>query len=147
MNELQDLRDDPETAEALEQAERRRHPVVIADGDATALQQGPHSQPADPRGATAKGKPTGRLDENGDPELGSGTGSPSIVTLGADQTENEEESKERRRNIAKVLDDAEDDDAGTGPGAPAPPSQRPPPDPPPAPASPPQPALPDPLVP
>jgi uncharacterized protein involved in type VI secretion and phage assembly len=147
VGELQDLRDDPETAGAVEQAEQRKHPVVIADGDLTTLQQGPHSQPADPRGATARGKPTGRLDENGDPELGSGTGSPSIVVLGPNESKTEDEAAERRKHIAKVLDDAEDDGAGLGAGAPAPPAQKPPPDPGPAPQPEPQPAFPDPLVP
>jgi len=156
VSDLQDLRDDPETARSLEDAEHRKHPVVITDGDPTTLQQGPHSQPVDPRGATTKGKPTGRLDENGDPELGTGTGTPSIVDLGIDQGETEEEAAERRRQIAKTLDDAEDDDLGTGRGAAAPPAQRrdpalipspatpPPPPPPPRPA--PQYPLPDPWL-
>ncbi|MBR0654537.1 type VI secretion system Vgr family protein [Plastoroseomonas arctica] len=152
VRDLQDLRDDPETADELEEAEHRKHPVVIADGDLTTVQQGPHSQPADPRGATTKGKPTGRLDENGDPELGTGTGTPTIVDLGVDQGENDEESTERRRNIAKTLEDAESDDTGTGPGAPAPPAERrdpdliPTPALPPAPRPVPQPYLPDPWV-
>ncbi len=152
VGDLQDLRDDPATADALEQAEHRKHPVVIADSDPGTVQQGPLSQPADPRGATTKGRPTGKLDENGDPELGSGTGSPTIVDLGTDESESDEDAAERRRQIAKTLDDAQDDDLGTGPGAPAPPAQRRDPDLVPTPATPPTPRpapqfpLPDPWV-
>jgi uncharacterized protein involved in type VI secretion and phage assembly len=124
VDDLQDLRDDPATADSLEEAEHRKHPVVISGEDPTTLQRGPHSQPADPRGATTKGKPTGRLDANGDPEVGSGEGTPSIVEIGPDQSDTEEDRAERRRRIAKVLDDARDDDTGTGPGAPAPPAQK-----------------------
>jgi hypothetical protein len=124
VDDLQDLRDDPATADSLEEAEHRKHPVVISAEDPTTLQKGPHSQPADPRGATTKGRPTGRLDGNGDPEIGSGEGTPSIVEIGPDQSETEEDRAERRRRIAKVLDDARDDDTGTGPGAAAPPAQK-----------------------
>lgn len=145
VGDLQDLRDDPETAKSLEEAEKRKHPVVIAPDDPSTVQPGPHSQPADPQGATAKGKPTGRLDENGDPELGTGKGSPSIVVLGDNSETTDEGEAERRRNIAKVLDEADADDAGQGRGAPAPPKPKSESPSPPAPA--PTPALPDPLVP
>jgi uncharacterized protein involved in type VI secretion and phage assembly len=120
VGELQQMRDDPATAKSVDAAEQRKNPVVISQGDPSVAQPGPYSTPADPKGAVPKGQPTGTFDENGDPAIGTGEGTPSIVVPGEPEGDTEDAEAEHRRRLAKVLDDAGSDDTGTAQPAPPP---------------------------
>jgi len=112
LSQLQDMRDDPATAPSLAAAEKRKNPVVIGKPDDTVVQTPPYSQPTDPKGATPAGKPTGRDDPDGGEEVGTGTGSPSLVVLGEADDGSDAGAAEHRKKAAEVLDGAAVDDRG-----------------------------------
>lgn len=117
---LQSMRDDPATAKSLEAAENRKNPVVFGREEPGIAQPGPYSFPGDPKGAVPKGQPTGTFDENGDPVLGTGEGTSSVVVPGSPDAQTPEAQAEHRRRLARTLDDAAPDDTGTGPSPPPP---------------------------
>lgn len=109
---LQDLRDDPASAPALDAAEHRQNPVVITQPEPGTVQQPPYAQPVDLQGATPAGMATGREGPDGEPETGSGRGSPTAVVLGEPEDGSDEAVAKHHQQVAQVLNDSASDDQG-----------------------------------
>lgn len=124
---LQDLRDDPVSAPALAAAEKRENPVVITQPDPSTVQSPPFAQPTKPADATPEGRLTGGTTPDGEPETGTGKGSPTAVVLGQPDDGSDEAAAAHHQAVAQVLNDSAADDRGANPNASEPVTPPPPP--------------------
>lgn len=101
-SDLQDMRDNPATAKAVQDAENRKNAVVISKPEENDHFLPPFSRPLAPDDSVPEGST---------PEA-TGTGSPSQVV--AEPTGPEDADKEeKQKKLAKALQDSQPDDTGT----------------------------------
>jgi hypothetical protein len=119
ISDLHDMRNDPATKDTVEAAMNRKNPVVISrtvEGNDPAPSAGTVS-PAD---ATPAGQPTGLKDDKGNPIMGTGKGSESVILYdpnrdGKQEYVNTPARKERHQQLASALESTQPDDTGTQP--------------------------------